>query len=61
MREIGKIQFLPTHFYFFEMVSDKSFAKMYKEITLGSVRGGDNTSNICLDGGRPHCLCHYLL
>ena len=30
MRAVGKIQFLPTHLYFFDMASDASFAKMYK-------------------------------
>lgn len=31
MREVGKIQFLPTHLYFFDIASDTNFAKMYKE------------------------------
>lgn len=43
---------------FFEMVSDKSFAKMYEDNTFGSVRGRDNASNICLNGSKVHCLCH---
>lgn len=52
---------LPTHLYFVEIVSDKSFVKLYEDNVLGSLRDRDNTSNICLDGSRAHCLCHYLL
>lgn len=59
MREVGKIQCLPLLFSMW--LVRQVLPRCTKDNTLGSVRGGDNISNMCFDGATAHCLCNYLL
>lgn len=61
MREVRKIQFLPTHLYFFDIASDTGFAKMYKGQHPWVCQGWRQYIKYLLGRGYSSLSCSYLL
>lgn len=61
MREVRKIQFLPTHLYFFDIASDTGFAKMYKGQHPWVCQAWRQYIKYLLGWGYSSLSCSYLL